>query len=253
MTADIKYLHTNEIHNLSAPEEIVPYLIKAFKPQSVIDIGCGWGTFLKVFYDHGITDITGIDGKWVKKEDLLFPQENFVEADLETKIDFNRKYDIAVSLEVAEHLHDSKADMFVQSLTGLSDVIIFSAALVNQGGQNHINEQPVSYWMKKFAAYGFAFHDVFRAYFWNNEKVDWWYAQNMFLVTKSGVDITSFELPLSPAHQINEYIHPDLFAKYAGKRRKAEKQLSELLAGRASVRTYLGIIKRLINYRLFKK
>ena len=253
MNGGVKYLHTDEIHNLSAPEEIVPFLLKTFKPSSVIDVGCGWGTFLKVFYAHGVNDIIGVDGKWVKKDELLFPAEKFIEADLETKIDFGRKYDMVLCLEVAEHIQHSKADILVQSLTSLSDIIIFSAAIVDQGGQNHINEQPVSYWIKKFAAHGFVFHDVFRNYFWNNDNVDWWYAQNMFLATKNSVDITLFHLPAPGIQHINEYIHPHLFEKYVKKRKKAEKQLADLKLGRASIKTYLNMLRRMIAYRLFKK
>lgn len=251
MNSATKYSHTIEIHNLSAPGEIVPYLIDTFKPSSVIDVGCGWGTFLKVFYNHGVTDITGVDGTWVKRDELLFPKKNFIERDLESKIDLDRKYDIALCLEVAEHIYN--ADVLVSSLATLSDIIIFSAALRNQGGQNHINEQPASYWQQKFAACGFVFYDVFRDRFWNNEKVDWWYAQNMFLVVRNTMDISAFDLTVDKAERINEYIHPQLFDKYIRKRKKAEKQLNDILSGKASIQAYFKLMKQAISYRLFKK
>ncbi len=68
------------------------------------------------------------------------------------------QYDIAISLEVAEHLPEKVADRYVGLLCGLSSIVIFSAATPGQSGTDHVNEQPHSYWIEKFSARGYS-HD----------------------------------------------------------------------------------------------
>ena len=109
-----------------------------------------------------------------------------------------------MSLEVAEHLPESAADTFVKTLTNLSDNIIFSAAIPSQGGQNHINEQWHTYWIEKFEKRGFYCHDLIRTHIWNNEKVDWWYKQNMFFFSKTPPKATLFVNNLHPELLLNK-------------------------------------------------
>jgi SAM-dependent methyltransferase len=207
MQQQATYIHTPEVHNLMAPREVVPYLVEIFKPESALDVGCGTGTWLKIFYDKGVKDIKGLDGDFVNM-DLLrqnISVEQFHAADLREPFDLERKFDLVISLEVAEHLPQATADQFVESLTRHADTIVFSAALPGQGGQNHLNEQWKKYWIDKFASFHFTVYDILRARFWNNKNVDWWYKQNMLVFSKK--DLTSL-LPSSSL--ILEAIHPDL-------------------------------------------
>jgi hypothetical protein len=55
--------------------ELVPLILSILQPQSVIDVGCGLGTWLSVFYQHGVEDIWGIDGDWVNKKKLEIPED----------------------------------------------------------------------------------------------------------------------------------------------------------------------------------
>ncbi len=151
MNQQAKYVYDPEHHNLDAPREIVPFLIDKFHPQSVVDVGCGNGTFLSVFLENGIKDILGLDGGWVNRSELYIDGAFFLEKDLEKDLSINRKFDMVLCLEVAEHLSGDVADNFINNLTNLGDIIIFSAAIINQGGQNHINEQPFDYWIEKFS------------------------------------------------------------------------------------------------------
>ena len=60
-------------------------------------------------------------------------------------------------MEVAEHLPAMVADRYVDLLTHLSQVIVFTAAPPGQGGDDHVNEQPPSYWISKFQQRGFGY------------------------------------------------------------------------------------------------
>ena len=95
--------------------EILPLVLDVVKPASVIDIGCGTGNWLAIAHELGVRDILGIDGPWVKAQ-LAIPPEKFIEHDLSTPLRLDRRFDLALSLEVAEHLPPSTAQTFVQSL-----------------------------------------------------------------------------------------------------------------------------------------
>lgn len=202
-----KYVHEPDVHNIRAATEVVPLLIKWFDPKSVVDVGCGTGTWLSVFKDEGVRVVYGIDGNYVDRSLLFISEEEFHTADLDHPLDVDQSFDLVISLEVAEHISPHAADTFVASLVSLGDIVVFSAAIPGQGGQNHINEQWHDYWQEKFQKHNFHFYDVLRPIFWNNENVDWWYRQNMFIAIKEGVD-HSFK----PAQQILRVIHPELLA-----------------------------------------
>jgi 2-polyprenyl-3-methyl-5-hydroxy-6-metoxy-1,4-benzoquinol methylase len=165
----------------SSAQEIVPYLIDLILPKSVIDVGCGVGTWLSVFNAHGIKDILGIDGEYVDAQMLEIPGEAFMPTDIKKPIRLERRYDLVISLEVAEHLPIESAIVYVESLTNLGPVILFSAAIPFQGGANHINEQWPEYWAEHFKGKGFTVVDCIRRRFWRNQNVKWWYAQNTLL------------------------------------------------------------------------
>jgi SAM-dependent methyltransferase len=162
--------------------EIVPILLEFISPQSVVDVGCGAGGWLAEFQQRGVTDVWGIDGPWVSKSQLQLPVERFEVADIGQPIRHQRRYDLAICLEAAEHLPPSAADTLVESLTGLSDVILFSAAIPFQGGEHHVNEQWPDYWVEKFENRHYVAIDCLRPRIWSNPKVEYWYAQNMFLL-----------------------------------------------------------------------
>ena len=168
--------------SLLSAKEMVPMIYDVFKPKSVIDIGCGVGGWLRAFKEIcKIDDIRGVDGDYVKTDKLKIPGENFTSYDLTKYYDAGRQFDLAMSLEVGEHLPDAAANDFVKTLVSASRKVLFSAALPGQGGTFHINEQFPEYWAAKFASHGYLAIDYFRKKIWNNEKIEWWYRQNMLL------------------------------------------------------------------------
>ena len=199
---NIKYKHTTELHNLESPSVVVPIINSLLQPKSVVDFGCGLGTWLKVFKDSGIDNLLGLDGDWIDRSKFEASViGSFKEVDLEKEIKLEKKYDLAISLEVAEHLHKDSASIFVENLINASDIVVFSAAVPMQGGQNHINEQPLTYWINLFNEYGYKFNDIIRGRIWNMEKVFWWYKQNMVVFSKHDLNIT----PIYPI----DILHPE--------------------------------------------
>jgi SAM-dependent methyltransferase len=211
--------HGVPIHNTTASGIIVPELIRQFQPQSILDVGCGLGTWLLPFYENNILDLVGLDSDYVDMQQLVIPQKFFIPTDLRQPFDLKRKFDLLLSLEVAEHLPESCADDFVQSLVKHSDVIIFSAAIPHQGGQNHLNEQGFEYWDEKFKKQGYVMHDYFRPKYWKNKMIEPWYRQNMMLVLKQGL-----EIEIEPA--IFTAYHPELLLRTYDNTKNANRSVA---------------------------
>jgi len=151
------------IDGLNGAKAILPIALEILpKINSAADFGCGTGIWLSVLKDLGVNDIMGFDGKWVEKEALKIPFENFTAVDLEQKVHLTKRYDLALSLEAAEHLSENSARTFVETLTRASDLVLFSAAIPYQGGINHVNEQWQNYWNNIFAEFGYIGIDCIR-------------------------------------------------------------------------------------------
>jgi SAM-dependent methyltransferase len=177
---DSLYREGSEI-SLSSARVIVPLIMQMVNPRSVVDVGCGTGEWLSIFHASGVEEILGIDGGWVPLNQLHIPRTAFTKYDLNKPLKMNRKFDLAISLEVAEHLPASSADHFVQGITSLAPIVLFSAAIPFQGGEGHENEQWPEYWAAIFRKYNFQSIDCMRRQLWSNPKVAHWYSQNCFL------------------------------------------------------------------------
>ena len=154
-----KVFHPLEDAGVTA-EAYAPLLLSLFRPTSVIDFGCNVGCWLKIFLDAGITDILGVDGTNMV-DHLRFPKDRFVAHDLCEPFDACRKFDLAICLEVGEHLPASAADVLVDTVTRHADMVFWSAATPGQGGYEHVNEQEHEYWVEKFERRGYVSRPMF--------------------------------------------------------------------------------------------
>lgn len=170
-------------------------IVSSFCPQfsSVIDFGCGVGTWLSLFHKSNVS-ITGVDGLWVPQEFLVIPKDCFIPCNIQEALKKSEseilnipKHDFAISLEVAEHIEESCAEQFIKVLTSHTDYILFSAAVPSQGGTGHVNEQWPSYWAEKFSHYDFELFDVIRHQIWDDDNIPFWYRQNCFLGARKGL------------------------------------------------------------------
>lgn len=173
--------------------------------ESVLDVGCGEG-----WWGKAISDVTGAepffidndgydspnrvrDGYWFKHDFSSIPFNPFK---------LGRKFDLAICLEMAEHLPYENSDGLVEWLTECSDQILWSAAIPGQGGYEHINEQWPNFWVHKFNDLGYrAFY--IGPLFWNHDEVEPWYKQNLFQFVRrsstQGIERQNFDTYIHPA------------------------------------------------------
>lgn len=231
-----RYHHERIIHNTKSAESIVPIIMEIVNPKKVIDVGCGLGAWLKVFKNYGVEEICGIDGGLISEKDLYIEKEFFINHDLRKPYLTDNKYDLVLCLEVGEHLPDNSADTLVKTLVSLGDTILFSAAIPNQGGQNHINEQWPGYWVEKFQKYGFNYYDIIRPKIWNNKDVFFWYKQNILV-------FSNYNFHIYPVQPILNAIHPTLY-------KMKIHNYEDLIQGKQGIKKALSILCKSI-YRKF--
>lgn len=167
--------------SLPSARAVARVVHRLFSPQSVVDVGCGLGAWLRAFSEMGIDQICGIDGDYINRQNLLIPPSKFVSQDLSRPFEIPGHYDLAISLEVAEHLSGKAGTRLVHALSQAAPLVMFSAAVPGQGGSHHINEQWPAYWRSLFAAEGFRLFDPIRPLIRDEGSVRWWYRQNLLL------------------------------------------------------------------------
>ncbi len=165
-------------------QRLVGVLHEWLKPSTVLDLGCGRGVWLDEWTKAGASDVLGVDGAYVDSARLAIPATRFHAGDLTKPLDLNRRFDLAQSLEVGEHLPTEASDALVDSLTEAADYVLFSAAVVGQGGEFHVNEQPLAFWQEKFAERAFRAYDCLRPHLKTMRDVEPWYRYNAVLYVK---------------------------------------------------------------------
>lgn len=175
---------------LRSAELIVPVVLEecTYGVQRVVDVGCGEGIWTSVFAARGL-DVIGVDGDHVDRSRLQIDPGAFFARELDRAGSLTDVIpaDLAVSLEVAEHLPPSRAESFIEELCDLAPQILFSAAIPGQGGVGHVNERWPSYWADLFRDNGYVVTGALRFMFWEAAMqglCENWYCQNLLLAVR---------------------------------------------------------------------
>ena len=209
---------------------VLPLMSRFYKPRSVLDVGCGSGDWLLEAKRLFSADILAIDGKW--NDGLSGTGLPYIHADLESPLPTTDRFDLAICLEVAEHLTTAGISNLLDSLTAASDVVLFSAAIPLQPGTNHINCHWQSYWIDQFQKRSFEAFDVIRPQVWAIDAVEWWYKQNTFLMVKDGATDIDIDMLRATERPFNpDLVHPEYYKWIISRRTgRLEEALSQLKA-----------------------
>ena len=244
---DSKFYEDQFAGSARSAAAVVPLILGLFpSTRSVIDIGCGTGVWLHQYQLLGVPRILGLDSGNPPPNLLKIDEAEFLHVNLSGPFGVQERFDLAMSLEVAEHLDEAFAKSFVSNLTGLSDIIVFGAAIPGQGGTNHVNERWPSYWNALFEERGFRCFDVLRGQFWHNDLVEWWYAQNILVfVKKSRLDLVAdLEKKIISNKVPIDLVHPRCFEVY---KRWLDDMLGNVDAGLADSTGQVSLERNLLK------
>jgi SAM-dependent methyltransferase len=237
--------------SLPSARAVVPLVIALLHPKSVVDVGCGPGAWLRAFVENGVRKIHGIDGEHMDRSKLLIDQKDFATADLAGDFSIDAQYDLALCIEVMEHLPEARAETLIGRLTSAAPVVLFSAAIPGQGGVNHVNERWPAYWRDLFAKRGFVMLDPFRPQIRDDPRISFWVRQNIVLfvsnVAKASYPLVRRYFEISEPTGC-EWVHVEVYEKWfnqATKTRRVNEILHDLRSavGR-SVRRRLKTVSR---------
>jgi len=229
------YADIRDSSSLSA-EVLMPFILEMTGAHTVVDLGCGVAGWLGAAKQHGATSVLGIDGDYVDTEWLRIAPDEFLPRDLTQPVHLDRQFDLAMSLEVAEHLPPDRAASFVADLCQLAPIVFFSAAQPHQGGTDHINERYLDYWVELFAGEGYELIDCIRPEFWEHD-IAYFYSQNCAVFAKPGLLPAERRGPRMPLRVVHPVLVECVLAPPAALRPWAEASKGMVAALPAAART----------------
>ena len=212
MYGDKDFIHRHHFTDYSSTQ-ILKLVFNDFPNiKSVIDVGCGVGTWLHTAKELGAEQIMGIEGQWLDIEKFAkVSPEQIKRSDLNQPIPIQSQFDLLISLEVAEHLTPERAEHFIEELCSLAPLILFSGAVPGQRDKTHQNEQWPSYWAEKFSNHGFKAYDAIRWRIWNDTNIPYWYRQNPIVYAHESLELPK-HIQQTETQSPAAVVHPDFMA-----------------------------------------
>jgi SAM-dependent methyltransferase len=167
--------------SLRSARIVLPMVVRACQAKSLLDVGCGAGAWLSAAKQGGLDDFHGVDGDYVDRSLLMVEATRFSPRDISKAFDLGRRFDLVQCLEVAEHVPGASSQTLVDNIVRHGNLVLFSAAVPGQGGEDHINEQSYGYWRDLFAARGYRLFDFIRPRIADNLDIEPWYRYNVLL------------------------------------------------------------------------
>lgn len=221
----MKFHYPAEVYNTNSASLVLP-ILKNDLPHvgSIVDFGCGIGTWLKVAEEVWEVDCMGVDNQDYSNQ-FCISERSYKKVDLTSEIRLDKHFDLAFCLEVAEHIPKEFSDSLIKNLVENADVILFSAAIPHQGGFGHINEVWSDYWISIFSKYHFVPFDLLRPLIWNIKDVEYYYRQNIVLFCKENNEAYNQFISKGISPSYNSYVHPDLYMQKAKMAREWDNEL----------------------------
>jgi hypothetical protein len=186
-TYDAAFFRDIETSSVSSARAAVPAILQLLRCRRVLDVGSGEGAWSEQFAAAGC-EVLAVDGDFVDRQRVRVPAGSFLAHDLRDRLPtavLSWGADLAVCLEVAEHLPPCRGPSFIHDLCACSNRLLFSAATPGQGGHAHINERPHEYWITLIEDRGFAVSRRLQRVFARLPQVSWWYTQNALLAVRA--------------------------------------------------------------------
>lgn len=164
-------------------------------PASLLDIGGGAGSWCATAKDLGVQRVCLVDACPPNQVIPELSHDEQVQANLEAGIPNMGRFDLAICIEVIEHLTDDAANRLIGQMASCTNFVLFSAAIPGQGGIGHISERFHDYWHAKFSLFQFETYDVVRPMLISSSDIASIHRQNLFLYAKKGCAHSLADLP----------------------------------------------------------
>jgi len=132
---------------------VCDYMVSTYHPQTALDLGCGAGLFVQYL------NYKGVDARGVEAADLREIQplpDRFIQQDLRVPFDLEKRFDLVLCLEVAEHIDAAFEEILFENIRRhVGKYLLFSAATPGQEGHGHVNEHTAEYWSTILRELGF--------------------------------------------------------------------------------------------------
>lgn len=149
---DIPY-ERNE-HWLRFFHGIADQIVRSLNPRRVLDAGCAKGFLVEALWERGV-EAWGIDiSEYAIGEVRMDMRPYCRQASLTEPIE--GRFDLAVCIEVLEHIPAAESRLVIENLTNAADTILFSSTSTDFNEPTHVNVRPTIVWLREFAEAGFA-------------------------------------------------------------------------------------------------
>lgn len=194
---DEEYFQFVDRTTTQSAEVIAASIIHAFRPRSVVDVGCGTGALLDSLRARGVL----VKGLEYAQAALAFCQARHLDV---MKFDVASdelpelgETDLVVSMEVGAQLHEATADRYVDLICRIAPIVVFSVEAPGGGDKLPRNEQPHRYWTEKFAQRGYQFEEVLSLQWrkdWKEKNTAPWFSRNVMIFKSAPEKLTSSEV-----------------------------------------------------------
>lgn len=186
-----------DFHGEADWDGLATTILRYCPAHSVVDVGCGQGVVLEGFrhvdpslallgFDSSPTARSRAQARGLSVDSLDVVSLSKAEAGVLARR--MGSFDLALCLEVAEHIPAWHSGKLLTILSGTPRRLVFSAAHPNQGGQLHVNEQPARYWIDRLAERGFRLSPIDDALRTDLQALALppWYKENIRVLDKIG-------------------------------------------------------------------
>lgn len=133
---------------------IADEIVRSLTPRRVFDAGCAVGFLVAALWDRNV-DAYGRDiSSYAISQARADVREYCSVGSIADPIE--GEYDLVLCIEVLEHMTEQEAVQAIASMTRAAPRILFSSTPSDFDEPTHVNVRPTLYWLRLFAAAGFA-------------------------------------------------------------------------------------------------